>query len=195
MKNMVCFILFALSPLSAHAICMVAPLTSAQLTGTPITGEIKPNEGCHGLGSQAAYTAHHFSFEAEERDELEFISSTSSFTGNGYFNPALFSPDGKEMYWYKKLTLPFKGIYKIILSANSPTGVGYRISIRKSTSTQIAPVVAGCPSDTYNNGKLTINSVEVPDGLGGKLSYKATLSLIPLSNPMAFTLDKVDPLQ
>ena len=54
---------------------------------------------------------------------------------------------------------------------------------------------ASCPSDTYNNGKLTINSVEVSDGMGGTVKYKATLSLQPLAKPLTFTLDKADPLQ
>jgi hypothetical protein len=54
---------------------------------------------------------------------------------------------------------------------------------------------ATCPSDTFNNGKLTINSVEVPNGFGGTMKYKATLLLQPLSNPLAFTLDKAEPLQ
>lgn len=57
------------------------------------------------------------------------------------------------------------------------------------------PVGTVCPSDTFNNGKLTINSVEVPNGFGGITKYKATLNLQPFSNPLGFTLESAVPLQ
>lgn len=50
------------------------------------------------------------------------------------------------------------------------------------------------PVDNYDNGKLTIHAVDVNDAFGGKIKYKATMSLQPLSNPLTFILDQAEQL-
>lgn len=74
-------------------------------------------------------------------------------------------------------------------NANDHTPTDQRWESISATNTAL------CPSDVYNNSKLSLHSVEVADGLGGVLRYKVSMALQPFANPMTFVVDKVEPLQ
>ncbi|MCX7087126.1 MAG: hypothetical protein NTV00_03630 [Methylococcales bacterium] len=167
--------------------CKVVALTTAQLNGTRITGElIVGGPPCQDFGSTVDY----YSFQANTGDILERSAGS-------YYVVDLQGPDGTSLGWPDKVILPASGVYKIAINASNSNrdGMGsYYLEIKKSSPAQPAPI-ATCPSDTYNNGKLTINSVEVPNGVGGMLKYKASMTLQALSNPLVFTVDQTTPLQ
>lgn len=205
MKKITCIALLTLSPLAAYAACNVVPLSTDQLTTTvPISGQVVKGEACRGVSSRATYTADQYSFQGTKGDSIRIYNSGSaSFV-------AFFDPEGVQFTNtassdYFSFSLPTTGIYKIIITGNSQDvadikneTIGYNFTLNSTNPKQTntpAPIATTCPSDTYNNGKLTINSVEVPNGLGGTLKYKAIMTLQALSNPLVFTVDQTTPLQ
>ncbi|NOT83902.1 MAG: hypothetical protein HOP02_03800 [Methylococcaceae bacterium] len=183
--------------------CNIKPLSTNQLAGAIIYGQLLTGGQCRGLGSRSAYTADYYSFEGKAGDTISAGLRTAGSDANTNYLVTLLNPQGVEIANNIKtgenanagfiLPLLTSGTYKIVVSGyaadvDATIGVISYAMIFKSGSSQ-AP---SCQADTYNNNKLTINTVEVPNDKGGTLRYKATLTLQPSSNPLTFTLDKAD---
>ncbi len=217
MKKMACFALslLGLSSLTVHATCNVTPLSTQQLSGNinnspnaypSLTGHVIVGEGCRGFGTRSTYTADIYSFQGKAGDTFSLSSNTPNYNGNALIT--LLDPQGTQIgnnvnpglnISVFTVRLAASGLYQIVItgynadvdpSVNNGT-LNYAMILSSTSPAQTAT----CPSDTYNNGVLSINSVSVPNGTGGNVNYSATLTLQPLSNPMTFILNQATPVQ
>ncbi len=219
MKIIVGGVLLLSSPLMAHASCYVRPLTTAELTantyGTLISGQIIQGEECRGVGSYAAYTADHYSFQGKVGDVIVVnVYQPTTFSGkdlDGYI--VLLDPSGTQIAQTVHIVstssnpppdtftvkLTSSGVFKLVVTgyraqvtdSSDVETINYEFDVQSSSPVQTLPV-ASCLADGYSNGKLTINSVTVPNGSGGLAKYKVTLNLQPATNPAVFTIDKAE---
>jgi hypothetical protein len=83
---------------------------------------------------------------------------------------------------------------KVNNDGNSYSGMFINAKLTGNCSTKKVKETVYYPYDRYDNGKLTINAVDVPDVFGGVVTYKANLSLKPQSNPLTFILDQAEPI-
>lgn len=204
MKKKMSIALLTLMPLASYAACVVAPLTTDYLANDKnIYGQISKDDECKGYGSRASYLADIFSFQGKLGDEISgYVNSA------GTYSFILLDPAGSQIADFYSGGVNFKrkllvdGTYKVVIAPwksedkNAENGIiQYGFSLKSSSPTQTNPPIGSCPTDTYVNGKLSMPSVSVPDGFGGTSKYKVEMSLQPLSNPTAFTLDSATPIQ
>ncbi|MFI3120868.1 MAG: hypothetical protein QX203_12910 [Methylococcaceae bacterium] len=209
MNKIISFILLNLTAVTAYAACEAIPFNLTD-GNKRFIGQITAGGECRGVTSRVNNTAVHYVFQGKAGDTVAsslFLSDTCNLCGSQAY-VVLLDPQGLQLgnAAYDKrgirdhfsTTLMTSGTYKLIVTGNALDTKGvldYAFDVNVSPNKDLPLPVASCPADTYSNGKLIINSVEVPDGLGGVIKYQANLSLLPFSNPLSFALDRAQPLQ
>ncbi len=211
MNKIIGLTLFACLPLVARAACDVIPFDLSADHYSYFIGQLKKGGECRGVARRSAFTAVHYAFQATAGATLIGDDITGGPCGtcasNTYF--VLLDPQGAQVANATnrggrlvgsrfEAKLVNSGLYRLIVTGDATNVediasglIDYAFSLEEV----VPPVTAFCPADTYINGKLTINAVDVPNGFGGTFRYQASLSLLPFSNPLSFILDKADPLQ
>ncbi|MCX7089633.1 MAG: hypothetical protein NTV00_16475 [Methylococcales bacterium] len=213
--NKIMFIpLLLLASLAAEAACYVKPLTTTQLTEEYIEGQIIRGEGCRGVGVNSAYTADHYSFLGKVGDMIDVSIDRPTVGSMGIDGQIdLVDPTGAVIAHTTNtkpgsvttplgftLKLPSSGLYTLVVTGlnaqvsdtSTVETVYYLFVITSSNPLQTSPSSAACPSDKFNNGILTLNSVNVLNASGSIDHYQVTLNVQPASNPAVFTIKNAE---
>lgn len=124
MKKIACFTLFVLTPIVTNATCNVRALTSSELTGTEIKGQLIYGEECRGVTTRAGFTADHYSFQGKAGDTITGFESSNLYlngAGNNIANTymVLLDPSGAQIANASSqdsfvVKLVSNGVYKLV---------------------------------------------------------------------------------